>query len=306
MFLDRQTIVPLGVAMQGVRIRIPLTREEADRGVLCLPPGCFRRQGVAHRDMHLLAAAGGPLASRVVTLKQQVTGPLGSFTQETPAFGSVPGTAPTECYSDSVLVTIEDWQHGRFRLEHEPANQRRQQDSERQNQELANVLFALEAARNEQLFAHQAIPGLCPPVRSARLSRGPLVEVIANDARMQWDGFSIHYNVFVRRGTRCCCWHSRRSTLLPGVLYAGTSPPGLPLHRSLVESALWRRLEIQGGQTLADFDAILREAFRHDVRSPGGLRAQGAAGDGQRFREVGLGDIDPSEAAAVPVSTSPG
>ena len=93
MFLDRQTIVPLRVAMQGVRFRIPLTREEVDRGVLCITPAfdCFRCQGMAH--------------------------------------------------------------------EHEPANQRRQQDIERQNQELANVLCAmLEAARNEQLFAHPAIP----------------------------------------------------------------------------------------------------------------------------------------------------
>src|SRR5262245_21914105 len=63
-FLDRQTIVPLRVAMQGVRFRIPLAREEVDRGGLCIAPACdcFRRQGIAHRDMHLLDAAGGPLA----------------------------------------------------------------------------------------------------------------------------------------------------------------------------------------------------------------------------------------------------
>jgi hypothetical protein len=76
-FLDRQTLVPLHVAMQGVRFRIPLTREEVDRGVLCIAPAfdCFRRQGLAHQDMHLLDAAGNPLTSREVTLKQQVTGP---------------------------------------------------------------------------------------------------------------------------------------------------------------------------------------------------------------------------------------
>ena len=28
---------------------------------------------------------------------------------------------------------------------------------------------------------------------------------------------------------------------------------------------LWRRIEIEGGQTLADFDGIMREAFNHDT-----------------------------------------
>ena len=28
---------------------------------------------------------------------------------------------------------------------------------------------------------------------------------------------------------------------------------------------VWRRIEIEGGQTLADFDGIMREAFNHDT-----------------------------------------
>ncbi len=28
---------------------------------------------------------------------------------------------------------------------------------------------------------------------------------------------------------------------------------------------LWRRIEIEGGQTLADFDGIIREVFNHDT-----------------------------------------
>jgi hypothetical protein len=300
-FLDRQTLVPLRVAMQGVRFRIPLTHEEVDRGVFCIASAfdCFRRQGLAHQDMHLLDAAGHPLTSRVVTLKQQVTGPLGSFTQETPAFElGAWYRAHRVRHNDSVLVTIEDWQHGRFHLEHEPVKQRRQQDIERQNQELTDVLFAmLEAARDEQLYGHQAIPTAYARLSDPRGYPGDhWTEVLANDTRMQWDGFSIHY----------CDFRSPWDEML----LLAQQAEHVPLQESYTpeqahqvyrftatlwhQPQLWRRLEIQGGQTLADFDAILREAFRHDTSDHlGGFWRLVRRGTAQRFREVELGDIDP-------------
>ena len=110
-FLDRQTIVPLHVAMQGVRFRIPLTRHEAARGVLCIEPAfdSFRRQGMVPQDMQLLDATGRPLAVRVVTLQQQLAGPLGAFTRESLAFelGDWFRTHRIR-RNDSLLVTIED------------------------------------------------------------------------------------------------------------------------------------------------------------------------------------------------------
>jgi hypothetical protein len=57
---------------------------------------------------------------------------------------------------------------------------------------------------------------------------------------------------------------------------------------------LWRRLEIQGGQSLAPFDAILRHAFHHDTADHlGGFWKLVRRGTGRLFREVDLGDIDP-------------
>jgi hypothetical protein len=300
-FLDRQTLVPLHVAMQGVRFRIPLTREEVDRGVLCIAPAfdCFRRQGLAHQDMHLLDAAGHPLASHVVILKQQVTGPLGSFTQETPAFEiGAWYRAHRVRHNDSVLVTIEDWQHGHFRLEHEPANQRRQQDIERQNQELANVLFAmLEAARSEQLFAHQTIPTAYARLSDLRGYPGDhWTEVITNDARMQWDGFSIHYSDFRSPWDEMLLLAQQAEHAPPQESYTPEQARQVYCFTAALwhRPQLWRRLEIQGGQTLADFDAILREAFRHDTSDHlGGFWRLVRRGTAQRFREIDLGDIDP-------------
>jgi hypothetical protein len=300
-FLDRQTLVPLRVAMQGVRFRIPLSRQEASRGVLCIDPAfnCFRRQGMAPQDMHLLDAAGRPLAARVGTLKHQLTGALGSFTREVPAFelGDWYRTHRVR-RNDSVLVTIEDWQHSHFRLEHEPTNQRRQQDIERQNQELANLLFdMLEAARDERLYAHQAIPTAYARLAEARGYPGDhWTEVIAHDARMQWDGFAIHYSEFRSPFEAMLRSVTREEHRRPEASYSQAQARQVYRFTAALQyrPELWRRLEIQGRQTLADFDTILRRAFQHDTDDHlGGFWKLVRRGTGQRFREIDLGNIDP-------------
>jgi len=144
-FLDRQTVLPLRLAVQGVRFRILLTRQEATQGVLCLEPAFqySRPQKMAPQDMQLLDAAGRPIAVR-------------AFTQEVPAIeiGDWYRTHRIR-RNDSILVTIEDWERGCFRLGHEPANRRRQQDIVHQNQELAKRLFdMIEAARDGRINTH--------------------------------------------------------------------------------------------------------------------------------------------------------
>jgi hypothetical protein len=59
-------------------------------------------------------------------------------------------------------------------------------------------------------------------------------------------------------------------------------------------SDLWRRIEIQGQQTLAELDAILRDAFQHDPFDHlGGFWKLVRRGKGSRSRKVDLGSIDP-------------
>lgn len=86
--LDRQTVAPLRVAMQGVRFRIPIDPEEARRGVLCIDPAFryFLRWGIAYEDVRLLDAMGQPLPVRVVKLKQEVQSIFGPSTREVTAF----------------------------------------------------------------------------------------------------------------------------------------------------------------------------------------------------------------------------
>jgi len=57
---------------------------------------------------------------------------------------------------------------------------------------------------------------------------------------------------------------------------------------------LWRRIEILGGQTLGEFDGMLRFAFDHDPTDHlSGFWKRVRRNGGKRFREIDLGDINP-------------
>ena len=57
---------------------------------------------------------------------------------------------------------------------------------------------------------------------------------------------------------------------------------------------LWRRIEIQGGQTLEDLDGVLRGEFKHDFSDHlSGFWRKVRRGDTKRSREVEIGTIEP-------------
>ncbi len=299
-FLDRQTLIPLRFAMQGVRFRIPLTRQEANRGVLIIDPAFrhFQPREIEPQHMQLLDADGRPLPNRMVTLKQKVSNPLGPFTREIPTFELGDWFHVNRVRRDSsILVTIEDWQKGHFRLQHEAAKGRRQAEIEGQNQALADLLFdLLEDARNEQIYAYQAIPTVYARLPDPRGYPGDhWAEVIASDERMSWDGFAIRYSEFRSPFEALLGSEGRRGRRRSK---ASTREQARQVYRFKAalwhRTGLWRRLEIQGDQTLADFDVILRGAFQHDTGDHlGGFWRRVRRGKGQRVREVELGHVDP-------------
>ncbi|MFQ6057870.1 MAG: hypothetical protein ACE5MB_03190 [Anaerolineae bacterium] len=298
-FLDRQTIVPLHVAMRGVRFRIPLSRQEVKRGVLIIDPSFhyFLRREIPHQDVHLLDASGRLLPTRVVTLKQKVKTILEPFTRELPAFDLGDWfRAHRVRRNDSILVTVEDWGAGRFRLEHEPARRRRHQEIERKNQELADLIFEmLEAARDEYVFAEAAVTTAYARMSDPRGYPGDhWVEVITRDPRMRWDGVAIRYSDYRSLLERVLLGEEER-----GFREKSFSPAqARQVYRFKAalryRPGLWRRIEIQGGQTLAEFDMILRDTFQHDPFDHlSGFWKRVRRGTGKRFREMDLGDINP-------------
>ena len=151
----------------------------------------------------------------------------------------------------------------------------------------------LEAARNEVIYAYQAIPTTYARLSDPRGYPGShWVQVINRDERMTYDGWAIRYSD----------WRPS----LGGMFYAQETWPeaafspaeGRQVYRFKAalwhRPGLWRRVEIQGKQTLADLDSILRDAFEHDPMDHlGGFWKRIRRGKGRRFREIDVGDVDP-------------
>jgi hypothetical protein len=296
-FLDAKTILPLPIAMRGVRFRIPLSRREANRGALIILPAFeyFLRRELDPAAVQLLDQKGQPLPARVITIREQANTPFGKQTIEHAAF-DLGGwfRAQRVRRDDSILVTIEDWTNGAFRLEHEPAKRHHKKEIEGQDRELADLLFGmLEESSREVIYAYVAVPTAYARLSDPRRYPGShWIEVVGRDPRMRYDGWAIRYSD----------WRSPLEQMLyeeEPVPQAAFSPTqGRQVYRFKAalwhRPGLWRTVEIQGEQALAEFDAILRDAFEHDAFDHlGGFWKLVRRGKGKRFREVDVGDVDP-------------
>jgi hypothetical protein len=296
-FVDADTVLPLPVAMRGVRFRVPLEPREVKRGMLIIHPAfnVFLRRELAPEAVHLLDEKGRSLPVRVITIRGQVNTLFGSQPTEYAAFDLADWFRTQGVRrKDSLLVTVEDWREGRFRLEHEPVKRRRNVEIERLDRELADLLFdMLESSRYEKIAIRVAVP-----TAYARLSDpdgypgSHWIDVIQRDERMRTDGWDIAYSD----------WRSPWESAILGeesIPQTGFSDAqGRQVYRFKAalwhRTGLWRRIEIQGKQTLVDFDAILRDAFEHDSSDHlSGFWKRVRRGKSRRFREVDVGDINP-------------
>jgi len=296
-FLDANTVLPLRLAMKGVRFRIPISRREVGRGVLIAQPAfqVFLRGEIEPASVRFQDADGQPLPVRLTTVREQVDSIFGKYAVDHVAFDLDRWfQAQGVRRKDSILVTIEDWMEGHFRLEHEPAKRQRDEEIKQQDRELSDVLFdMLEAARDEMMLAFVAIPTAYARLSNARGYPGShWIDLLDRDPRMQSDGWTIRYSDWRAPLERMF------STEEPVPQAEFSDEQGRKVYRfkaSLWRRAgLWRLIEIQGRQTLADFDDILREAFQHDIFDHlGGFWKRVRRGKGRRFREVDVGSVNP-------------
>lgn len=303
-FLDSKTILPGRLAMQGARFAVPLERQEAKRGALLISPAfsIFLRSEISPEEARLEDESGRPLPVKIVVWEESVKTFLGPSKMEYRAFElSDWFRAHHIRRGDYVLITVEDWEQGHFRLEHETARQRKrhQEEIDAKNQELADLLFdQLEAARYESIYVGKALPTVFTRMSDPRGYPGDhWFLVIAADPRMQATGSSIRY----------ADWSSPLDDILKDV-YEEEAPPSAEVALSPKErrrvyrfkaalkyrKGLWRRIEIQGRQTLGDFDYVLRTAFEHDHGDHlSGFWKRVRRGKSRRYREIDLGSINP-------------
>jgi hypothetical protein len=290
-------MLPLPIVMRGIRFRIGLSRREAKRGALIIRPALdyFLWRELDPAAVQLLDQKGRPLPVHLITIREQANTPFGRQTIEHDAF-DLGGWFRSQRVrrDDCILVTIEDWTNGIFRLEHEPAKHRRGKEIEQQDRELADLLFdMLEKARDEAIYAYVAVPTAYARLSAPRGYPGShWIEVVERDPRMRYDGWAIRYSD----------WRSPLEQMLfeeESVPQATFSPAqGRQVYRFKAalwyRPGLWRTIEIQGEQTLAEFDAILRDAFDHDALDHlGGFWKLARRGKSKRTREVDVGDVDP-------------
>lgn len=300
-FLDKQTIVPLRVAVTGIRFRIPLSRFEVNRGVLMLDPsfsGWF-----SYSDdpgtFEFVDEVGQKLPTRVVSVRQRVTSILGESDIQNRAFDLADWfKAHRARRNDSLLVTFECWEPKRFRLELEPAKEHRRHHQEiaKKNQELADILFdMLESSYREQIRPGEAIATAYIHLSDPKGYPGDhWINVIERDPRMKFAALGdITYVENLNM------LESMLMDRKPPVVEQKFAPnQGNQVYRFKAalkhRKGLWRAIEIQGRETLEDLDGILREAFGHDRSDHlSGFWKLIRRGQSKRFREIRLGDVEP-------------
>jgi len=298
-FLDKQTVVPLRFAMPGVQFRISLSDIEIKRKVLIIDPSFngFVSRRNASVTFDLVDEKGNPLPKIIVSINQTADGLLGKHEYSVNAFDLASwGQMKLVKPGDSFLVTIESWDPKRFQLRLESKNERRSHKDEiaSKNKELADLLFnMLEESVNEHIYIKESVITAYLRLSDQKGYPGDhWIEVLDKDPRMNFDSFSINY--------------SERRNIIESFIdrtpqvtkqkFTAQQADQVYIFKAMFKfrTGIWRIIEIQGSQTLAQFDDILREAFNHDSSDHlGGFWKMIRRGQTNRSREIELGDVEP-------------
>jgi hypothetical protein len=324
LFLDKQALIPMQLAMCGMRFRVTLSRQEVNKGWLSIFP-TFQFM-VPHdlpaEEFLLEDADGHPIPVNPVKVRVKIKTLLGMEDIEHTTFDLAWWFKKHDLrHGDNLLVTVLDWEKGRFCLEPEPARlrQRHAAEIQTQNQALADDLFQqLEAASNEGVWGGIVIPTAYLHLKASNIyPPDHWLKVIERDPRMKWTGYDIRYSDWISPFDRMLddLWDEPKQKASRQKRISKQEASRVYCFKAALwhNKSIWRRIEIQGGHTLADFDDILRTAFQHDhLDHLSGFWKLVKRGESRRFREVDLGNVNPDgggEAADIQVASlylSPG
>jgi hypothetical protein len=304
-FQESGTILPIRMAMQGVRFRLQVDRNTVDSGKVQIDNSLssyLPRQFLLEK-VQFLDEDGQPIDFRISS----------AIKKETSIFGTYDHTAwyadlrswfrEQKVYPKAYLLfTILDWQNGMFQLGHEPYSKRDIALLQQRNQQLADLFYEmLENATYEDLNTFEAIPSVYARLpEKGGYPPDHWMIVLGKDDRMSVDDWSIRYSDGkqspMENLVRDLAGESRA---VPKVTFS--KEQGKQVYRFKAElkhrPGLWREVEILGEQTLADLKSLLVGAFEHDWDHLGGfwrlVPRKGTTRGVVRYREVELGEVNP-------------
>src|SRR6266508_779923 len=278
-YLDSNTIVPLQIAWQGVRFRMDLSREEVNKGFfdVGIALSFYLPNGFNLANLRLVDTDGQAIKFKVNAVNKKVKGIFGT-SEETFYYCHISEWLRARKFApkDHLLFTILDREHGVLKMEHEPSKQINTKLLESRNRLLAGLLYdLLENSSSEMIRLNEALP-----TAYARLPEKDdyppyhWVMLLSNDERMETNGWDIVY----RDGKK-----SMLDALFEEVSGNKPKPPKKSISKEQKEQVyrfraelkyrpkIWRVIEIQGKNTLSDFNRILVDVFDHDFDQLGGF-----------------------------------
>lgn len=302
--LDDEYVLPLELAWQGVRFRVPLGREVADKGWFDIEETLrdYLPWGFKMERLLLVDAAQAPIEYRSKKVNHVELSIFGeSEVSEWQIELGVWLRRQKAYHKDHLIFTVLDRKSGIFGLELEPAKALQPDLIKEQDQRLISLLFKmLEVSRDESLFVHKAVPKAYQLKGVGGYPGNHWVTALEADGRMRFNGSNI-------------CYFDRSLSMLDEIIFGmtGKKKPNTVIQkpdRKQMEQIyrfkaalkgnprIWRMIEIQGNQSLYRFDRSLRSAFQHDTSDHlGGFWKLVSRGEGKttRYREVDLGDVNP-------------
>jgi hypothetical protein len=318
-YLDADHVLSVSLAYRGARFRIRLDHALINQGTISAENfEYFLPRSIKIEEIQFVDSEGAPIPFQVkATSHEGKSVFFGTYTIEKTWIVLKEWFRYQKMYhKDHILVTVEDWELGVFRLEREAFGKQQAKQIKERDEFVATMLFEmLESARHEYVFLFDAIPTLyarlpdkagCPPDHWRY--------ILQQDERMKTDGSDIRYAES----------HTLWDDLVVRMAQEETRPKSKPEKKPAkvvdkqvyrfraafkFRTSIWRDIEIQGKQTLADLDRVLRMSFNHDTSDHlSGFWKLISRGSGKqkRYREVDICHINPferGEAAGVTVAS---
>jgi hypothetical protein len=301
-YLDKFTVLPMRIAMQGVRFRLPIDRHaEKEYEIAVLFFNFFIGRDGKANDIVLVDDADKPIVFSIKSAKN-IWEPNSLWRHDfVDAFDfSEWLKSKNPQRGDSLLVTVQNWENRKFQIEYEPKRKRRLEEIKRYDKEFSNILFnLLEESRDGDIFLHQVVPDVF--VRLSKPHGYPgsnWREIVENDKRIVSDGIILKYPEDLPPLDHLMLPDDER---LPWIKDTYIKKQSKDVYRFKVslgfDSPVWRVIEIKAEQTFADLDVAIREGFNHDrYDHMGGFWKLIPRGKSQKkFREIEIGDVNPLE-----------